>query len=128
MIEFCISIRATKNPAVDPARTGSSPFGCNVVSKANTTLASNAREAPANIDAIPTRAATRMSNPAWGKIAITPAPASAPLPPPIVINGARVPPEVPLLSAIDHEMNFITHRNATSFSGRLLEMISVMLL
>ncbi len=28
----------------------------------------------------------------------------------MVNSGARVPPEVPLPSAIDHDANFITHR------------------
>ena len=68
----------------------------------------------------------RGSMPSCGAIATNPAPASAPSAPPIVNNGASVPPEVPLPSAIDHEMNFITHRNASAPTARCPDTIASM--
>ena len=38
----------------------------------------------------------------------------------MVNNGASVPPDVPLPSAIDHEMNFIAQSHATICIGKLL--------
>ena len=35
----------------------------------------------------------------------------------MVNSGASVPPEVPLPSEIDHEMNFIAHRNEQRRAG-----------
>ena len=55
---------------------------------------------------------------------------SAPSAPPIVNSGASVPPDVPLPSAIDHEMNFITHRNdqrARPRSGRATIAVDVVI-
>ncbi len=87
-------------------------MGCRVVSNANTTDARNAREAPAKRAAMPTRAAMRTSTPSCGRTAIAAAPSTDPSAPPSVKSGARVPPEVPLPSAIDQERSF--HRQNTS--------------
>ena len=54
---------------MQPPSSGSRPSGCRVVSNANTTDASSAREAPANIAAMPTSAAMRGSMPERGNAA-----------------------------------------------------------
>src|SRR5205814_10398341 len=69
----------SRKDAVHPPRSGRSPSGWSVVSKANTALASIARLAPAKIAAIPTSAATRTSIPAWGATCAAAAPTSAPI-------------------------------------------------
>jgi hypothetical protein len=55
-------------------------------------------------------------------------PISAPSAPPMVNNGASVPPDVPLPSAIDHDRNFITHRNASACRVSWPDTMSSMLL
>ena len=85
------------------------------------------REAPAKIAAMPTSAAMRGSTP--GPAAARPARARE------RAHGAadgeqrreRVPPEVPLPSAIDHDGNFIAHRNASAPSARWPPRMSTML-
>ena len=62
----------TRYAAAQPPSNGSSPAGCCVVSNANTTDASSAREAPAKIAAMPTSAAMRGSMPSCGAIAAKP--------------------------------------------------------
>lgn len=106
MIVFRISIADTRYPAVHPPSSGRSPIGWSVVSNAKTTEASSARDAPANIAAIPTSAQMRVSIPNCGTSMLIPSPIATPQPPPIVNNGASVPPEVPLPREIDQEMNF----------------------
>ena len=54
MIEYRLSRSETRYAAAQPISIGSSPSGWRVVSKANTTDASRACDAPANIAAIPT--------------------------------------------------------------------------
>lgn len=48
-------------------------------------------------------------------------PNKAPVAPPIVSNGASVPPEVPLANATAHETNFNRQRDNTTFTGKLPE-------
>ena len=99
-----------RNAALHPPRSGKSPSGWRVVSNANTTDASSARDAPANMAAIPTSAPMRRSIPARGAAAAAPAARTAPSAPPMVNNGASVPPEVPLPKEMHHETNFRTQR------------------
>src|SRR5690349_9564704 len=88
---------------------------------------SSARDEPANMADIPTSAASVIVTPECGKMLIQAMPSSAPVAPPMVSSGASVPPEVPLPSATDHEINFIRHKEKITFIGRLPDRISVML-
>ena len=56
MIVCRIRSSETRYAAAHPASSGSRPIGCRVVSKAKTIDASSARDAPANIAAMPTSA------------------------------------------------------------------------
>src|SRR5689334_24749042 len=106
MIVFRISKQLTRYDVVQPANSGSKPMGSSVVSNANTAEAMKARDAPPNMAAIPTSAATRTSTCKLGQSATIAPPPASPSAPPIVHNGASVPPDVPLESEIDHETNF----------------------
>jgi len=61
--EFRESRLDVKYAAAHPPKSGKSPKGCIVVSNANTAHANIARDAPANMVAIPTSAAIRGSTP-----------------------------------------------------------------
>src|SRR5579875_3614647 len=111
MIVWRISKAEMRKAGTQPAASGSRARGCKVVSKANTIEAKSAREAPANIAAMPMRAATLMSTPAVGNSRTRAAPIAPPIAPPIVNNGASVPPEVPLASEIDQDKNFYPGRS-----------------
>src|SRR5690348_12694948 len=106
MIEFSMRRHETRNADVQPPMSGNIPSGWRVHSNAKIADARRARDAPANIAAIPTSAATRMSTPNEGTITVASEPSNDPMPPPIVKSGASVPPLVPLPSEMDHEMNF----------------------
>ncbi len=93
-------------------------MGCRVVSKAKTTEASSARDAPAKSAAMPTRAATRMSMPECGRAQAATAPMAEPIPPPIVKRGASVPPEVPVPSEIDQDTSLATQKTTTAVPAR----------
>src|SRR5437588_11652804 len=108
MIVLRIKRQLKRNDAVQPERSGRSPIGCRVVSKAKTTDASSAREAPANIAAIPTSAQMRGSMPNLGNCTASSSPRKTPQAPPMVNSGANVPPDVPLPREMDQESNFIT--------------------
>src|SRR5215470_23660 len=110
MIELRLSSNETRYAVLQPASRGRSPIGCRVVSNANTTDASNACDAPAKMDAMPTSAATCGSTPSDGATATAAAPNSAPTPPPMVNNGASVPPDVPLPRYTDQDTNLSTIR------------------
>ena len=99
-----------------------------MVSKPNTIEAITARAAPANIAAMPTRAAIRGSAPAAGSTCPSAWPHTSPSPPPIVSSGASVPPEVPLPSEMHHETNFSEHKQAAAPRAKSPESKSVMLL
>ncbi len=90
--------------------------------------ARSAREAPENIAAMPTSAAMRTSIPRCGAIALAATPIRAPSPPPIVNNGASVPPEVPLPRAIAQLTNLrITSKTRdvpTTLPPRMCRMLS----
>ena len=81
------------------ASKANNAFDCPVVSSANMIAVSNALDAPANIADIPTKAASGIVISDEGKKLMITLPSSAPVAPPIVNNGAKVPPEVPLPSA-----------------------------
>ena len=100
-----------------PPSSGKRPSGCRVVSKAKTIEASTARDAPENIAAMPTSAASRGSTPAAGSVATAATPSSPPSPPPIVKRGASVPPDVPLPSDTDHDTIF--HRQSDAIAAVL---------
>ena len=85
-----------------------------MVSNANTTEVSTAREAPANSAAMPTSAASRGSRCSHGAQRAAARPSSAPSAPPMVNSGASVPPEVPLPSAIYHDRNFSRNSDASA--------------
>src|SRR3954471_12544554 len=89
---------------------GSRALDCMVASSEKIMEVSSARDAPANMADIPTSAQSGMLNPHCGKKLRIKYPDKAPVAPPIVSSGARVPPEVPLPSAIAQEMNFSTQR------------------
>ena len=74
----------------------------------------NARDAPANMPAMPTSAAIRKLMPLSGEIQCIACPHTTPNPPPMINSGASVPPDVPLPSEIDHERNFIVHKKAAA--------------
>src|SRR6478735_4457612 len=67
---------------------------------------SSALDAPANIEAIPTSAASVMLTGNAGKNLCTDIASSAPAAPPIVNSGASVPPDVPLPSETDQDIYF----------------------
>src|SRR6218665_432172 len=117
----------TRQAAAPPPNRGSKPMGWRVVSKANTTEASSAREAPAKMAAMPTSAAMRTSTPSPGTSHTANAPSAEPSPPPMVKRGASVPPEVPLPSAMDHEMNFSRQKTSAAVPTRWPEMMASML-
>ena len=80
----------------------------------HTVEARNALDAPANNAAMPTKAANFKS--IDGIVAIATPATTCPSAPPMVNNGAIVPPEVPLEMATVQERNFITHKIATACS------------
>ena len=85
---------------------GNNALDCIVVSSAKMIEVSKARDAPANIAAIPTNAVKGIEISALGKNCKINKPINEPVAPPIVKSGASVPPEVPLPNAIDQETNF----------------------
>src|SRR3954454_579154 len=119
MIELRIRSDETRYDAAQPPRSGNRPSGCSVVSNANTTEASIAREAPAKSAAMPTSAATPKLIPVLGDNQSRAAPNKAPMPAPSVAKGASVPPDVPLPSEIDQEMNFMAQSQAMALSVSL---------
>ena len=127
MMVFRIRSDETRNPAVQPPSSGRSPIGCNVVSKAKTTEASSARDAPANMAAIPTSAQIRGSMPNLGNWMTSSSPRKTPQPPPMVKSGANVPPDVPLPSEIDQETNFMKQSSSTASPNSLPVTIPSML-
>ena len=74
--------------------------------RAKVMLVRYALEAPANIADMPINAAMGILMPASGKMYLTNIPIIAPAAPPMVNNGASVPPDVPLPNAMAHERNF----------------------
>src|SRR5690606_25046980 len=96
----------TKYAAAQAPSNGNKPFICPVVSNANTTEVRNALDAPANIAAIPISAAVGRLISSVGNKYNNNIPSNAPAAPPMVSNGASVPPDVPLPSDTTHEMNF----------------------
>ena len=64
--------------------------------------------------AMPTSAAMRGSTPRCGKLRATTSPRRPPSAPPMVKSGASVPPEVPLPSEIDQEMNLRPPRKSSA--------------
>ena len=97
---------------------GNKACGWAVVSIRKTIEVSIALEAPANIAAIPIKAAVAMFIPLSGNICNTIIPSKAPVAPPIVNKGANVPPDVPLLNAITHEVYFRKHKISNILSGK----------
>ncbi|OIQ80356.1 hypothetical protein GALL_379000 [mine drainage metagenome] len=93
----------TSHALPQPSSSGSRPGSCQVVSSANTTDMNSARDAPAKIAAMPTSAASPGARPSCGKASASACPSVAPRQAPTVINGASVPPEVPLPSATVHD-------------------------
>src|SRR5690349_11318707 len=103
MIVVSMMKKETIYDAVLAPMSGRRPLNCPVVSSAKRIEVSTARDAPANIAAIPTSAATEIEISDDGKKLAMAVPIKAPAAPPIVRSGASVPPEVPLPSAIDHD-------------------------
>src|SRR6187402_1507426 len=72
-------------------------------------------------------AAKGMLIPESGKNFKTAIPITAPAAPPMVNNGAKVPPDVPLPNAIAHDMNLKIHKLSTSVNGHVPDKMPVML-
>jgi hypothetical protein len=79
---------------------------------------SKAREAPANMAAMPTKAARLRVMPEPGHKSTSTPPSSAPMAAPMVSSGASVPPEVPLPRARAQEVNLSRHSERMSCMGR----------
>jgi hypothetical protein len=106
---FGINILDTMYATAHPLITGNIAAGRSVVSIAKTIEVSTARDAPVNIAVMPTNPATRGSIFIHGARTRPALPIIAPSAPPIVNNGARVPPDVPLPNEIAQERNLNTH-------------------
>lgn len=104
------------------ANNGKSALNCPVASKAKTIEVKSAREAPAKSAAIPTKAAKVTVTPEFGKQKIINIPNKDPKAPPMVSNGAKVPPEVPLPNEIAQEVNF--NKNNDAKTGNANEPVS----
>src|SRR5690606_39773451 len=79
-----------------------------VTSNAKTIDVNRALADPANMLAIPIKAQVGKLISLCGKKYKIDIPNASPVAPPIVNNGAKVPPDVPLPKEIDHEINFNT--------------------
>src|SRR5690606_38137454 len=97
IIVFSIRKNEIKYDVVQVASKGNNALDCPVVSRAKTIDVRNALEAPANNADIPTSTANGIFIPTSGNQYIPTLPSNAPAAPPMVIKGASVPPEVPLL-------------------------------
>ena len=115
----------TKYALVQVAKRGNNAFGCPVVSSANTIEVRKALEAPANIADIPTNTESGIVIPTSGNQNIPTLPNNAPIAPPIVSNGANVPPEVPLPNEIAQDKNFSKQRDSITCIGILPDSRSV---
>src|SRR4051794_15110473 len=128
MIVFLINSEETRYAAPHPARSGKRADCWWVASKAKIKDVRNAREDPANMAAIPTRAEIRMSSVRKKTDPLSSAPEMDPMPPPIVNSGASVPPDVPLPSAIDQEISLAKQKKAKivpdSEPSRMCSMLS----
>ena len=94
------------------ANNGNRALDCPVVSRANTMEVMKARDDPANMADMPTNAASGRVTPEEGNMVRMALPSNAPMAPPMVSNGASVPPDVPLPKEIDHDTNFSMHSDS----------------
>src|SRR5690606_1488785 len=127
IIVFSIRKNEIKYDVVQVASKGNNALDCPVVSRAKAIDVRNALEAPANNADIPTSTANGIFIPTSGNQYIPTLPSNAPAAPPMVIKGASVPPEVPLLNDIDHDIYFSTHNETTTFIASVPENKSVIL-
>ena len=108
-----------------PVISGRSVENWPVISIAKRIEAKSAREAPAKHAAMPTSAAMLRSR--LKSSACSTCPISTPSAPPMVKSGASVPPDVPLPSATDHEINFNAQKTASAVPTNLpLRMLSIL--
>src|SRR5690606_25911152 len=99
---------------------------CPVVSTAKMMDVNSALEEPANMADIPTKPASGNTTPDSGKKYSKPVPKIAPVAPPMVNNGASVPPEVPLPSAMAQDKNLKKQSARMNCKDNEPERISVM--